>query len=566
MNFYICGGQESGGRINTSDYSNGQNSGSRTYAKKDRGKNYALGIIPKDSLQQLPNQREKFRSHRNDEGITSFLASDREVYSDNSDSDHWENNDNLKKNKVKKKPVVKVNKKNKKINNDADDDYVDEMEESYFINNTDHDYKLAKELSEVHNGYGTRGKTNRLNSNSGIIDLLDDDENNPQYSLSDYQDNDNNRHLSDSESDDYKIELDNNIILNLKNNFVKSYIDITSGLLINNQKSSIYNVKSKRYINEDRTYNNQYEIPELPENKKIDSFVNSRIRKVYFGKRIFCNDLIDNIVSIDFLNKHFIFDLMEDDAYVDNIFGVMLDKTVYKSSSVDTLNNSYKSVKNKEYIYFSDIISYHYGSIDSDNYFLAILIDENAILFNVVVGPGRCLDPNSNNSELNPSKYILLISSKIEITNLTNSLQGKNLNYITKLNSKKSFLMVNSSLKLDKEVVRQSHENELKQFNRSKKRKERNNSTDSFGTATIIESPDDGDIYCVYPIKEEASDAITICKGDLKRLAPCIYLNDNLIDLAIKIMVCNGMYHFLLIYLFIKSIYIFLISYYRYLS
>jgi Ulp1 family protease len=46
--------------------------------------------------------------------------------------------------------------------------------------------------------------------------------------------------------------------------------------------------------------------------------------------------------------------------------------------------------------------------------------------------------------------------------------------------------------------------------------------------------PKDRITYLVYPIEQEAVDAITICNGDLRRLNPGVYFNDNLIDLKIK--------------------------------
>lgn len=48
------------------------------------------------------------------------------------------------------------------------------------------------------------------------------------------------------------------------------------------------------------------------------------------------------------------------------------------------------------------------------------------------------------------------------------------------------------------------------------------------------DDPNDSITYLVYPIEPEAQDAITISNGDMKRLAPGVYFNDNLIDLKIK--------------------------------
>jgi hypothetical protein len=538
------------------DYSNGQNLGTRTYSRTSRGAAYAHGNI--DPLQRpLSNAilRGKYygKFNNNDKNKVKDDDDDEE-YIDSGDSqdDSWESNDITKTkiiNKGNRKKLLNKNDKKKSAkrkktdDDDDDDDYDDNYIPNHINNTCNNDSNYARSLNERYNNYETRGNTSRRNSNTGVVDLIDD----ANFQFTDYHFSDGDE-LVDSESDENK-NNDNSIeknkpdcknreILNLKYKFVKFYIDISSGLLINKIKSSIYNLNSKSYYDEDRVYNDQYEIPHIPNN----SFLLSRIRKVYLGKRKYCNNLIDNIVSIDFLKQFFIFDLMEDNDNEENIFDTMLDKTVNKTSNFDT-NNEYDSsiqIKNKELIHFQDITSIAYGNIDNNNQFLAILIKETTELFNVVVGTGRCLDPNNINTELNPSKYILLISSENEIQKLSVFLRlstslKKKIKWISKENKK--YLMVDSSLQFDQHTIRQSSENEMKQYIRSKKRKERNNSSDTIGTAAIIESPDDADIYCVYPIEEEAIDAITICKGDLKRLSPCIYLNDNLIDFAIKKMV-----------------------------
>lgn len=46
--------------------------------------------------------------------------------------------------------------------------------------------------------------------------------------------------------------------------------------------------------------------------------------------------------------------------------------------------------------------------------------------------------------------------------------------------------------------------------------------------------PENRKTYVIFPIEPEAPDAVTICQGDLKRLEPGVYFNDNLIDLKIK--------------------------------
>lgn len=46
--------------------------------------------------------------------------------------------------------------------------------------------------------------------------------------------------------------------------------------------------------------------------------------------------------------------------------------------------------------------------------------------------------------------------------------------------------------------------------------------------------PEDNLTYLIYPIDPEAPDAVTISNGDLHRLEPGVYFNDNLIDFMIK--------------------------------
>lgn len=51
--------------------------------------------------------------------------------------------------------------------------------------------------------------------------------------------------------------------------------------------------------------------------------------------------------------------------------------------------------------------------------------------------------------------------------------------------------------------------------------------------------PRDSETYLMYPVELEAQDAITIHVGDLKRLEPGVYFNDNLIDLKIKFLIAE---------------------------
>ncbi len=60
--------------------------------------------------------------------------------------------------------------------------------------------------------------------------------------------------------------------------------------------------------------------------------------------------------------------------------------------------------------------------------------------------------------------------------------------------------------------------------------------------APIGEQVGDSDTYLVYPIEEDAKDAIHITHGDIRRLEPPEYLNDQLIDFKIKHMM-NEVYN-----------------------
>ena len=67
---------------------------------------------------------------------------------------------------------------------------------------------------------------------------------------------------------------------------------------------------------------------------------------------------------------------------------------------------------------------------------------------------------------------------------------------------------------------------EKKSHTRSTRRKRR--------AAALADDPTDGLTFVIYPIEPETLDAVTISNGDMKRLQPEIYLNDNLIDFKIK--------------------------------
>lgn len=89
---------------------------------------------------------------------------------------------------------------------------------------------------------------------------------------------------------------------------------------------------------------------------------------------------------------------------------------------------------------------------------------------------------------------------------------------------------INKKIKIDDLIPIKSNAN----FKRQTRQMAR-----SSNPTTEFEDPKDQLIYLLYPMTPDAHDVITIHRRDLKRLEPCVYFNDNLIDVKIKHMIFN---------------------------
>ena len=83
--------------------------------------------------------------------------------------------------------------------------------------------------------------------------------------------------------------------------------------------------------------------------------------------------------------------------------------------------------------------------------------------------------------------------------------------------------------KTDQAAVNKEIADQANQAERKSTRSSRRSAHPAIG-----ELLDDLETYLIYPPEEDGPDPITVCKGDLRRLEPPEYLNDNLIDLKIK--------------------------------
>jgi Ulp1 family protease len=167
----------------------------------------------------------------------------------------------------------------------------------------------------------------------------------------------------------------------------------------------------------------------------------------------------------------------------------------------------------------------------------------------VAVGNKKTLSPCVKNTKNNPSQYILIVMDTNEDSNcLTETKNRYNqlktlITQYTRVKSEglgESQLYVENASDSRKMQWLKEAEEELERHKRSTRRsKRRRQSTQSLA---IGDQEGDNDTYLIYPMEEDIKDKITITNGDVRRLDPPEYLNDNIIDFKIKHMLFDGNY------------------------
>ena len=255
-----------------------------------------------------------------------------------------------------------------------------------------------------------------------------------------------------------------------------------------------------------------------------------KFETIFMGKRKFKPSVV---VEADYLNKKFILHMNHP---IDDLIYTYMDNSI-AIESIDIENE----ISSRECIPFYAINEMKLAIFeDSDMGIVLIKVNEGTPFKTVVCGIGRCLNPNVDD-DYNPAKYIIF-SGDIEnaiffYQSFHNNINDLKIQKIPKtfkklLNHLKKLAQDDSNDKfIEEEALR-----ELKQHNKSCKRQER----DAYRyEKEKIFDPDDEIIYLVYPIQEDAVDAVTIYNGCLKKLKEPEYLNDNLIDWKIKFDINN---------------------------
>ena len=249
--------------------------------------------------------------------------------------------------------------------------------------------------------------------------------------------------------------------------------------------------------------------------------------KIFMGKRKFMSE---TIVQADYLDNQFVLYLGHVTDDLIHIFD--------KNNISNGTGQSEPCAGLVEHIPFDAIVEIKYAEF-ADNKgnigVFAIKVHEGTRFRTVVCGRNRCLNPNTED-DYDRAKYIFFIGK----TSVTNDLHGHINRYSTlKLkNIPKNHNKLLSNIKTiiseetDDKAIEDDALRELKQYDKSCKRMERDG-INYYDKENIVD-PNDEKIYLVYPIEDDAVDAVTIYNGCLKKLNIPEYLNDNLIDWRIK--------------------------------
>ena len=162
--------------------------------------------------------------------------------------------------------------------------------------------------------------------------------------------------------------------------------------------------------------------------------------------------------------------------------------------------------------------------------FIALWVDNNVDL-NSVAEMGVDLKPDSENTTDDPSKYILVLTTEESVIDFWNTVKAHTKVEIHDVSDDKGLMCY-----ISKAAYRDTANSTTSSGTRKSSRNRRRTSTSIYLDGGIID-PTDRETILIYPMEEEALDAVTITRGDQKRCQYGQYWNDNLIDLRIKLLV-----------------------------
>ena len=252
------------------------------------------------------------------------------------------------------------------------------------------------------------------------------------------------------------------------------------------------------------------------------------VSKIYLGKKGFGNLSSGNEIAIEVSSKGMSF--YSKTPIAQKEMGVKYEHNNILFSRILLKINQIKEICTSS---FDDM---HGGS---EPYYVAVEVNsqnifKNSALTNEVnTGKSKTFDPLMSKNEPDcPAKYILIvlqgeksIDTFVHMKSILESFSKQNDIIFKDIHFEHCFVHeANSDLKKlwSEDLINNARDNRSAKRSRGKK------------MIPIGEQDGDANTYLIYPIEEDSKDAVHITYGDIRRLEPPEYLNDQLIDFKIK--------------------------------
>lgn len=312
-------------------------------------------------------------------------------------------------------------------------------------------------------------------------------------------------------------------------------------ILSNSSSYSRYTGGKKRSISVDASSREKIRHVDIHSQIGYSCMESFRVKKVYIGKKRFCNKFISNIVTIDKIKRQLHLCIVDDSSHSDV---TVVERVIEHSNSIvtsDTIGNTYNSKYTVRDTLSLDSVS-QICSIKNTKmedpllaYIVSIALHDFVVdpFKTVATGDTTCYGPTSfSNSIANPTKYILLFLSHETYNTITSIFESFHLKIkvMTYRNGTSHFYadMVDEAAH---RTISKQFQHEYKERLRINVRKMRRLEKERVEMAV---HEDDPYVFFIYPMEKGIKDVVTIHKVDIRKLSDGEYLNDALIDFKLK--------------------------------
>jgi hypothetical protein len=244
-----------------------------------------------------------------------------------------------------------------------------------------------------------------------------------------------------------------------------------------------------------------------------------QVQKVYLGKRCYSSESLPIAVKITKHGLEMVISAKSASMMKNNdTFQILITTSEMNCVFLDKHGDFKETSSERQYIVF-----------DPKN----TISNNDSLSKEIPIGQGKTLSLGKNTKQ-NPAQYIVLVFDHLDALARYQLVCLQLEKYMSNLKQK---TLTANQLFVEKTTIDQQNlwiseaNGELARHMRTTRRSKRRRESNSLAIGDHV---DDNNTFIVYPIHEDVKDKITITNGDMRRLTPPEYLNDNLIDFKIK--------------------------------